>query len=156
MYSINNKFTNVFDVMVYTINAMKEVGFNNIDEYIEDAISESNWNLLEVSNNKIEECNKLYSCKHKTSNNLEWYNNRDENYYSQLWNDDDLNESDFNKEDDEFLEQDAYDYLTHSSYWDTENGEDIDEAYEGFNSCHNHIWNCDIDNEVDCSYNFDF
>lgn len=123
MYSIKNGFDNIFDVMAYTVNAMKQSGFSadSINDYIEDAISGSDWNLLEVTESQLDECNNksLYNM----NNNKDW---RD-SYYSKYYND----ESDSN-------------YY----YWDTENGEmlnDDSEAYEGFDSCSNHYWDCSVD-----------
>ena len=49
MYDLTNKFDNTFDVMKYTISAMKEVGYSNkdIEDYIIEATSKDNSNLFD-------------------------------------------------------------------------------------------------------------
>ena len=51
MYDLTNKFDNTFDVMKYTISAMKEVGYSNkdIEDYIIEATSKDNSKLIDVS-----------------------------------------------------------------------------------------------------------
>jgi len=144
MYSIQGLET-VFDVMAYTVTAMKESGFTpgEIEDYLHTALSENyNLHIINVSNEQLTECNKLY-------NHNKWnYEDADawrDHCYSSMWDDDGRY---CNKHD----EQDSFDYLTEESrqhnIWDDNNVfNDLknEEAYEGFNTCKNYRWNCSDD-----------
>jgi len=133
MYSLKAKeFDNVFDVLVYTVNAMKECGYSSgeIDDYLADAVSSNNYNLINVSIDELNECNKV--CKPTNK------------YYEDSWRDyyyrDDCAYEGFN--DDSYQNQNRH-YL-----------EDDDiEAYEGFDCCKNYtyLWNDpdEIDEDMD-------
>lgn len=129
MYSIHGLST-VFDVMAYTVAAMKQAGFmpGEIEDYVHDAVKDNcNLTLIEISKERLEECNKTTI----VDNGFEdtW---RD-HYYSSLWDD----------------SEDTYDYMignkkTHN-IWDDDNvfndlKSDDEEAYEGFSSCKNYRW----------------
>ncbi len=145
MFSIPKSCDNMFDVMVYTIAAMKESDLSDeIDDYISDAISESNWHLIEASNERLEDCNKAIK-----TNKQDWYEDswRD-HYYSNLWNE----SSDLDSLPNE--EYDLYDCVTSPGirryYWEDEA---IDEdAYEGFESCKNHYWDCSEEDDDDSNW----
>jgi len=155
MYSINGLQT-VFDVLAYTVSAMKESGYvqGEIEDYIYDAVKD-NCNLIciEVSKEKLEDCNNVCRQVNGHSCNNDWFEDtwRD-HYYSSLWDDDGrYNKSSF--DDDE----DTYDFLTgkeKSHMWDDDNViDDIEskdeEAYEGFSSCKNYLWDCTDDKMLD-------
>ncbi len=80
MYDLTNKFDNTFDVMKYTISAMKEVGYSNkdIEDYIIEATSKDNSKLIDVSIDYINNCN-LISNSYSTNNDYEneFYNYTD-------------------------------------------------------------------------------
>ena len=80
MYGLTNKFDNTFDVMKYTISAMKEVGYSNkdIEDYIIEATSKDNSKLIDVSIDYINNCN-LMSHSYNTNNDYEneFYNYTD-------------------------------------------------------------------------------
>lgn len=123
MYSIKG-IDSIFDLMAYTINAMRESGMDEIDvdDYIHASLKESNYNIIEISKGYLGECNS----KTKNSCDDDWFEDtwRD-HYYSSLYEDEDDCEIEFEPE--------------AGSYWDRENGED-EEAYEGFSSCDSHFW----------------
>jgi hypothetical protein len=134
MYSIQG-LENVFDVMVYTASALKEVGYSEseIEDYISSALREEhNLGIIKVSKEWLEECNNICSYNKDT-----W---RD-HYYSQLWH---------CKDEDDYLDdysiKDYYDNMR-SEY---EVGSD-EEAYEGFSSCSNYYWNSSEDDDL-CGY----
>lgn len=137
-YSIPQDSESVFDVLVYTVKAMNEVGLmpGEIEDFLSDAISDSNWHLIEVSNAQLEDCNRLDGELNGT--NGDWFEDtwRD-HYYDSLWDsEDDVEDGD----------KDTYDYLTtpHSTrryYWEDDIVDD-EEAYEGFSSCRKHHWDC--------------
>lgn len=130
MYSIND-IENVFDLVAYTVSAMKEVGYSDgeINDYLESTIkSNNNFNIVLLSKDRLNDCNLLFNKVDPTYN---WFEDtwRD-NYYSSLWDDDGRYDEDVN------------DYLaSRNSYniWDDDNAV---EAYEGFDSCANRYWDC--------------
>ncbi len=91
MYDLTNKFDNTFDVMKYTISAMKEVGYSNkdIEDYIIEATSKDNSKLIDVSIDYINNCN-LMSHSYNTNNDYEneFYNYTDnyDYYYDDINN----------------------------------------------------------------------
>lgn len=126
MYSIHGLNT-VFDVMAYTVKAMRESGYmpGEIEDYIYDAVKDNcNYNLIEISKDQLSECNKLS----KNSFDDDWFNDswRD-SYYASYWDDDGER---YNEDDDD---KDIRNYLI---------GDSDEEAYEGFSSCNNHVWDC--------------
>lgn len=135
MYSIQG-LENVFDVMVYTASALKEVGYSEseIEDYISSALREDhNLGIINVSKEWLEECNNIYSANKDT-----W---RD-HYYSQLWND---NNDDYL---DDYSIKDYYDNMR--SEYEVESDE---EAYEGFSSCSNYYWSSSEEDDDDlCGY----
>lgn len=129
MYSING-LDNVFDVIAYTSSALQESGYTSdeVEDYITEAINKNyNFDIIEVSKERLEECNKLF----KEEPNEDDFND----YYASLWDDD--SEIDH--------EEDVYDYMTGSyrkkEIWEYDNAvDDVEsevEAYEGFDSCKN-------------------
>lgn len=141
-YSIPQNSESVFDVLAYTIKAMNEVGLmsGEIEDFLSDAISGSNWHLVEASNAQLEDCNRIYN-----EINGDWPEDayRDHYYDSSLW---DSNDD---------IEEDTYDYptapySTRRYYWeddivDEEDEEEEEEAYEGLDPCSNHHWVCSGD-----------
>lgn len=155
MYSIHG-LTTVFDVMAYTVKAMKEVGYidGDIEDYIRNAIKDKcNYSLLEISKSQLEECNRL-NCNNSSDINDKWFDDTwQDYYYSSLWDDDGeryKHNSDYSDDD-----EDTYNYLTSThrhNIWDEDNViDDIEssdeEAYEGFSSCKNHTWDCTADDD---------
>ena len=130
MYSIND-IENIFDLVAYTASAMKEVGYSDgeINDYLESTIkSNNNFNTVLLSKDRLNDCNLL---SNKIDPNYNWFEDtwRD-SYYSSLWDDDGRYDEDVNE------------YLTSRNshnIWDDDNAV---EAYEGFNSCTNHYWDC--------------
>lgn len=122
---------NVFDLISYTSTALRESGYmeDEIECYVSEALEKcSNFEIVELSKQWLEECNKLYS--DSSTDNME-------DYYQFLWDEDCCDEID--------REEDVYDYLTGSyrkkEIWEYDNAVDDVEAYEGFNSCKTHYWN---------------
>lgn len=157
MYSICG-IENVFDLMAYTVAAMREVGYEDcdIEDYINESLKEdSNYGIIEFSKEKLEDCNRL--ARESSADGAEWFEDtwRD-HYYSSLWDDDGR----YKEEDDDNTE-DTYDYLTGGkkshNIWDDDNviddieTDDEKEAYEGFSSCKNHYWDCSEDDDYDDS-----
>lgn len=140
-YSIRG-LSSIFDVVAYTVNAMKKVGFiiGDIEEYLHEVASAShNLHIIELSKDKLKECNSS-NIEIEVTPHRDWFEDtwRDK-YYSSLWDDDErYNKSKWDGEDD------TYDYLTVNkkshNIWDDDNvfndlkGDD-EEAYEGFSSC---------------------
>lgn len=65
MYSINNKFCNVFDVLKYTIEAMVDCHTN--DEDIKSFVIKSlnyghNYGIVKESQDQIDRCNSISTC----------------------------------------------------------------------------------------------
>jgi hypothetical protein len=153
IYTVN-EIENIFDLIVYTVSAMKKCGCEecDINDYISDSLKEKyNYNIVELSKEYLEECNTLPS-KSKD----QWFEDtwRD-HYYASMWDDDGR----YDNADGINDEVDTYDYLTGNSLWNNTNTvdsiEDInddEEAYEGFDSCKNHYWDsfddCN-DNDID-------
>ena len=124
MYSIQG-LESVFDIMVYTASALKEVGYSEseIEDYISSALSEDhNLGIIKVSKEWLDECNNICS-----------YNKEDtwrDHYYSQL--------CDGRNEDDYLDDYSIKDYFNNMrSEYEVESDE---EAYEGFSSCKNYYW----------------
>lgn len=137
MYSIQG-LENVFDVMVYTASALKEVGYSEseIEDYISSALSEDhNLGIIRVSKEWLDECNSICSANKDT-----W---RD-HYYSQLWDDKDDDNGDY------------IDGYTIRNYYDNMRSEyelkSDEEAYEGFSSCTNYYWSSSEDDDDLCGY----
>lgn len=79
MYDLSACYENTFDVMKYTISAMKEVGFTKteIDEYIEKATKKDNATLIDVSTDYISMCNEMgnyydSSCEDEYDDSVFW------------------------------------------------------------------------------------
>ena len=138
LYSIDD-IDNVFDLIVYTVKSMKEVGYNetDIDDYIEESIKSNNYYIVELSKERLNDCNMLARDTSKCSND-DWFEDtwRD-HYYASMWDDDGR------------YDEDLYDCVTcknKKNIWDDDNviddieTEDEKEAYEGFSSCKNHYW----------------
>lgn len=143
MYNIDG-LDSVLDVMAYTVKAMKEVGYDStdIDDYIVDAIKQSNYRLLAISADKLEECNSLL--RKPYAKDLDYtYNWDDEedtwrnSYYSSLWDDD-------GRYDDDFLN--GYKYWHDGNVVDdVQTLDEEKEAYEGFSTCKNYYWDSSED-----------
>lgn len=144
MYSIQG-IRNIFDIMEYTVSALREVGYTEkeIDGYVSTALSEeNNLGIIKVSEEWIDECNRICGEIHQDRTDSAYT----DNYYSQFWDDD--GERYNNDEVD-----DMYDYLA-VSYRNKEIGDqfssiDSDEdAYEGFSSCRHYYWDSsELNNE---------
>lgn len=130
MYSIQG-LENVFDVMAYTISALRDSGFSesDIESYISDAFKDgNNLGVITVSKEWLNECNKMHSSELRDSEL--------EDYYTSFW---DTSDEDSYEED----EEDSYDYLMRSQKkeaWEYDNAiddlePDEEEVYEGFSSC---------------------
>ena len=127
MYSIQGIET-VFDVMAYTTSALRESGYSDseIKEYISSALELScNLDIIELSKEWIEECNSLHADVESTNSYDDTWG---DNYYSQFWDDDG-----------ERYKSDDYTYDS-----DEESDE---EAYEGFYTCKNYIWDSSVDDD---------
>lgn len=155
MYSIQGLET-VFDVMAYTVTAMKESGFmpGEIEDYLHTALSESyNLHIINISKEQLAECNKL--CNHNKWNYEDTWQDR---YYSSIWDDNGHYCNEYDNQDS--CSYDSFDYLMGESkqynIWDDDNVfNDLkdEEAYEGFNTCKNYQWDCSDD---DCKVGSEF
>lgn len=145
MYNIEaQEFDNTFDVMLYTISAMKEAGYENseIDDYIAEAIRGNNYDLVVLSSDKISECNDVLRSNRDTDFEDSWrdyYYNSEDSYD---WDDDfDLslhsNRRHYYWEDDLVDDRvDEYEGFSCDKPWNStyEDDED-DDAYEGYSTC---------------------
>lgn len=144
MYDLANRYNNTFDVMQYTVAAMREVGFSKdeIDDYIDEATKSTNANLIDVSTDYICKCNELSDAFSKASGYEATYSDFWESYSDDTY--DDLND------------EDKYDELTgeltYSSKWgrdyEHDDYDDDTDCYEGFNSCKRHYY-WDTDDDLD-------
>jgi len=152
MYSTKGIET-VFDLMAYTVKAMKESGYRicDIEDYVSDAIKDNSFNTVVVSKDRLEGCNEILNTNLKHSD--EWFDNtwRD-SYYASLWDDTDFDPYTDNPN--------KYKYIDNRRryYWEDEDtdfkfswedNEDEREAYEGFSSCKNHYWDCTEEDSYD-------
>ena len=144
MYSIHG-IKNIFDVMEYTVSALKEVGYteNEISSYVSAALSEeNNLGIIRISEEWLDECNRIYNEVYTDKKDSDYTSDDyDRNYYSQFWADD--GERYNHTTDDEI--DDMYDYLNVSyrnkDTFDKFNCIDPDEeVYEGFSSCRHYYW----------------
>jgi len=123
MYSIKMQhFDNVFDVLYYTVSAMKECkySYREIEDYLKDAVSSNNCHLIDSSIRIISECNKVYRS---------------------LNDDCQLDESQLDR-----------DYWREYYYCNDEDYDDELEAYEGFDCCKLHQYNfLDYDLDDKCN-----
>jgi len=135
-YSIRG-LSSIFDVVAYTVKAMKKVGFiiGDIEEYLHEVASAShNLHIIELSKDKLKECNSS-NVEIEVTPHRDWFEDTwKDKYYSSLWDD--------------------YDECVTNKYkkniWDDDNViDDIEndaEAYEGFSSCKNYYFDSnDID-----------
>ena len=130
MYTLAEGFENTFDVMAYTVSAMKETGFvdEDIETYITEAIASDNYHLINTSIKWLDECNKAIQI-YKDSN----YNLYDATNYESL-------DNIYNSED-----TDNYEGFSDTQYcnWDADFFDDEKDAYEGFSDCKqysNYYW----------------
>ena len=143
LYSIDG-IENILDLMVYTVSAMKEVGYGDcdVDDYIEEAIKSNNYDIIILSKEKLNDCN-ILSNEVRSNNDLfedTWCNH----YCSSFWDDDGR----YNRDDED--EIDTYDYMTGCKKTNNDNMTDDEaEAYEGFSSCNNHYWDSSEDDYED-------
>lgn len=137
MYDLSNSYSNAFEVMYYTITAMKEVGFSKdeIDEYMLEATSSDNTNLIDVSMDYVSKCNEYTKAY---NDDLEYYEFDTSNYYNNLEDEDDYN---------------GYSYNQKKFGFDSD-----EECYEGFDSCKNHYYSFnDLDEQPKYyRYNWDY
>ena len=114
-YSING-ISSVFDLMAYTIAAMKEVGYGecDIDDYIDESVKTNNLAIIELSKEKLDDCNTV--ANQVSPNNNEWFEDtwRD-HYYSSLCAD----------------EKEAYEGFSSckNHYWDSSEDDDLDDPF---------------------------
>lgn len=129
-YKIPLECNTVFDMLAYTVEAMKDACLtkDDIENYITDSLNGNDLHLLEVTEDTLEECNSIANnYKIKDSYEDVWVNN----YCNSFWDEEDY----FDKE------ENMYD-----DYWVVNNAlngqDDFDdvEAYEGFSSCGSHYW----------------
>lgn len=150
MYNISG-LDNVFDVIAYTSSALQESGYTSdeVEDYITEAINKNyNFDIIEISKERLDECNKLFRDE-KVEDDFD-------DYYSSLWDDDGERYDDSEID----HEEDVYDYMTGSyrkkEIWEYDNAvDDVEsevEAYEGFDSCKNHYWDCSDDVLDDASF----
>lgn len=149
MYNVEAQlFDNTLDVMLYTVNAMKETGYESadIEEYISEAIREDNYNLILVSKDILTKCNNIIK-RSSQSFDSTW---RDYYYADQLSNDwdDDFNQDIYGDRPSYYLEDDIsedeyeFDGFQYDKYWDSTYVDDDDEdAYEGFSCCKTPYYN---------------
>lgn len=159
MYSIQGLET-VFDVMAYTVTAMKESGFmpGEIEDYLHTALSENyNLHIINTSKEQLAECNKL--CK--SNNKWDYEDTWRDHYYSSMWDDDGRYCDEYDDQDS--YSYDSFDYLTGKSkqhnIWDDDNVfNDLkdEEAYEGFNTCKNYRWDCSDNDDWKVGSKFDY
>lgn len=122
MYDLSNKFSNTFDVIAYTVSAMRETGFNqsDIDDYLIDATSKHNSHLVDVSIEFIDKCNSRIDAYNDDSLNDEYFDYLESNrkYYWEEEEDSYEGFSDnYNKEYDN--DDDEYEGFDHANRYST-------------------------------------
>jgi hypothetical protein len=130
-YIANMNFQNVFEVLCYTVKALKEADMESeIADYLIEAISDSNYNLLQVSNDYLSKC---FAATHKYGFNF----------------------SDFDSErcitDCDDCTDDLYDCVYSDKYYWSDDliCDDEEEMYEGFSTCKKTYWDSVIDDTED-------
>ena len=140
MYSLTaQQFNNTLDVLSYTVSAMKECGYSSseIEDYIAEAISSNNYNLINISIEELNECNKV--CRKIDDIQLE--NNYWKEYY--YCN----NEDDLDSYDDCCYERPYHIWENDNAVDDIETEDEL-EAYEGFDCCKNHQYSWSDDSDL--------
>ena len=122
MYDLSDKFSNTFDVIAYTVSAMRETGFNqsDIDDYLIDATSTHNSHLVDVSIEVIDKCNNRINAYNDDSLNDKYFDYLDSNckYYWEEEEDSYEGFSDnYNKEYDN--DDDEYEGFDHANRYST-------------------------------------
>lgn len=120
MFDLSNKFSNVFDVLTYTIAAMRESGFeqSDIDDYLIDATSTHNSHLVDVSIDFISQCNNRI---HAYDNDVEDIDDIEYTPCKYYWEDD--------EDEDEYEYEGFSDKTYYARMMDYDDDED---EYEGF------------------------
>lgn len=122
MYDLSDKFSNTFDVIAYTVSAMRETGFNqsDIDDYLIDATSTHNSHLVDVSIEVIDKCNNRINAYNDDSLNDKYFDYLESNrkYYWEEEEDSYEGFSDnYNKEYDN--DDDEYEGFDHGNRYST-------------------------------------
>ena len=138
MYSTEG-FENVFDLMAYTVKAMKDTGrmIGDIEDYVSDSIKNCNLHIIALSKDMLDGCNEILKTN---TDDFDFDTTWRDHYYSSLWDDDGRYENDMWDDD---KDDNAVD--------DIETEDEL-EAYEGFSSCKRHYWDCTDSEELDGSY----
>lgn len=169
MYSTEG-FENVFDLMAYTVKAMKDVGrmIGDIEDYVSDSIKNCNLHIIALSKDMLDGCNEILKTN---TDDFDFDTTWRDHYYSSLWDewDDDKDDScsstnhkyywddDGRYENDVWDEDDSYS-ARNKQFWEDDNAvddvetEDELEAYEGFSSCKRRYWDCTDSEELDDLY----
>ena len=140
MYSLTTQqFNNTLDVLSYTVSAMKECGYSSseIEDYIAEAISSNNYNLINISIDELNKCNKV--CR--KIDNIQLENDYWKEYY--YCN----NEDDLDSYDDYYYERPYHIWEKDNAVDDIETEDEL-EAYEGFDCCKNHQYNWSDDSNL--------
>lgn len=130
-YIANMNFKNVFEVLCYTVKTLKESDMESeITDYLIEAIADSNYKLLQVSNEYLSRCF-ANSCKY----NFDFSNFDSESYMSDCTD----------------CTDDLYDCVYNDKYyWSNDLGcDDEEEMYEGFSTCKKTYWDSVIDDTED-------
>lgn len=132
-YIANMNFQNVFEVLCYTVKALKESEMESeIADYLIEAIADSNYNLLQVSNNYLSRC---FADTHSYNHSVDYWSYFDDESYTADCDD---------------CADDLYDCV-HSNeyYWSDDLNCDDEEMYEGFSTCKKTYWDSVIDDTED-------
>lgn len=115
LYDLSDHYTNTFDVLRYTVSAMKDVGFSNceIDDYLDQATTSNNKHLIDVSIEFVNKCNEVANSYHSSA--WEFGCESDNPYYCE-------------DEDSEYYEGFTNKESSNCTY-------DSEDCYEGFDSC---------------------
>lgn len=130
MFNISGIFDNSFDVVCYTLSAMRETGYSNdeMDEYLERVVSGNNYFLIKESSKTLKDCNELYDSLIGAD---EWFDNTWDQYYYTI---DDEDEGEY---------CDNLWGRKERNIWEDDNAvDDVEDAYEGFDCCPNHKFTC--------------
>jgi hypothetical protein len=126
MYNING-IENVFDLLVYTAKAMRESNYciSDLEDYLKDITSNSNYNIVLLSKVKLEECNTTNTANMEFIDDYLVSNRDSYGYYC--------------TDDHQYKNEDYFE-----RYWDDDgrynDGAKDEEAYEGFSSCNDYYW----------------
>ena len=154
MYCIDH-LENIFDVMSYTCNVLRNSGYteDEIQEYVSSSLElKHNLEILDLSKEYLEDCRDLFDDSDQSAQMNDCVCCSDS-----LSCDDDCEiYSHLTDEDVEYIYDSSLGHYRKRESWETDNAvddvESYEEAYEGFSTCRNYRWDSSVyedDNDYD-------